>query len=197
MELLLLSGGLESAALAAWRRPALTLTVDYGQRPAAAEVTAAAAVCRELGLHHHVLHVDCRCVGGGLLAAQEPDSSAPSPEWWPYRNQLLVTLAAGWGIGRGATSIIVGSVREDGDRHIDGTAAFYEALDRLVALQEGEVRVSAPAVAMSSEELLVVSGVKDEVLGWTHSCHTADIACGACPGCFKRREVLDRLGRLR
>jgi 7-cyano-7-deazaguanine synthase len=197
MELLLLSGGLESAALAAWRRPALTLTVDYGQRPAAAEVRAAAAVCGELGLDHHVIRVDCRHLGGGLLAAQQPAADAPSPEWWPYRNQLLATFAAAWGIGRGATSIIVGSVREDGDRHRDGTAAFYDALDRLLALQEGQMRVQAPAIAMSSEELLTQSGVSDEVLGWTHSCHIADIACGACPGCYKRREVLDRLGRFR
>lgn len=192
-----MSGGLESAAIAAWRRPALTLTVDYGQRPAAGELTAAAAICRELGLDHHVLRVNCRQLGGGLLAAQEPDSNAPSPEWWPYRNQLLVTLAAAWGICHGVTIITIGSVREDGHRHRDGTMAFYEALDRLVVLQEGGLRVQAPAIALSSEQLLIESGVSDQVLGWTHSCHTQDVACGACPGCYKRREVLDRLGRLR
>jgi 7-cyano-7-deazaguanine synthase len=196
MELLLRSGGLESTALAAWRRPSLTLTIDYGQRPAAGEVAAAAAVCRELGLPHHVLRVDCAALGAGLLAARAPVPDGPSPEWWPYRNQLLATLAAGWGLPRGATAVAVGSVATDGQRHIDGTAEFYVALDAVVAMQEGGMRVEVPAIAMTSEELIERSGVSDDVLGWTHSCHRADLACGACPGCAKRREVLSRLGRL-
>lgn len=197
MELLLLSGGLESAALAAWRRPRMTLTVDYGQRPAAGELAAAAAVCQELGLDHHVLRVDCAALGTGLLAAREVIDDAPSPEWWPYRNQLLVTLAAGWGLPHRARSIIVGSVATDGERHMDGTAAFYAALDAVVSMQEGGVRVQVPAIEMTSEQLIERSGVSDSVLGWTHSCHRANLACGACPGCAKRREVLTRLGRLR
>lgn len=197
MELLLLSGGLESTALAAWRRPALTLTIDYGQAPAVGELIASAAVCRELGLDHHALRVDCAELGSGLLAAAEPAAVAPSPEWWPYRNQLLVTLAAGWGLARGATSITVGSVVGDGERHTDGTAAFYAALDTVVGIQEGGLRVEVPAVEMTSEQLIELSGVSDEVLGWTHSCHRTNLACGVCPGCAKRRDVLTRMGRLR
>jgi 7-cyano-7-deazaguanine synthase len=195
MELLLLSGGLESAALAAWRRPTLTLTIDYGQRPAAGEVEAAAAVCQELGLDHHVLRVDCSEVGAGLLAAEEPLNGAPSPEWWPYRNQLLVTLAAGWGLPRGATRITVGSVAGDGRRHVDGTAAFYTALSAVISMQEGSLSVDVPAIQLTSDELIERSGITDAVLGWTHSCHRANLACGACPGCAKRREVLARIGR--
>lgn len=197
MELLLLSGGLESAALAAWRRPSLTLTIDYGQLPAAGELAAAAAVCRELSLDHAVLRVDCSELGSGLLAAAKQMDDAPSPEWWPYRNQLLVTLAAGWGLPRGATRITIGSVVGDGERHVDGTAAFYTALDGVVAMQEGGLRVEVPAIGMTSEELIERSGVTDAVLGWTHSCHRADLACGACPGCAKRRDVLTVMGRLR
>jgi 7-cyano-7-deazaguanine synthase len=196
MELLLLSGGLESSALAAWRRPQLTLTIDYGQAPAAGETAAATAVCRALGLEHHLLRIDCRQLGSGLLASSEPAVNAPSPEWWPYRNQLLVTLAAGWGVRHNVTSITVGSVSGDGERHADGKAAFYDQLDGLLVMQEGAVRVQAPAAHMTSEELITTSGVTDAVLGWTHSCHTSNLSCGVCPGCTKHREVLDRLGRM-
>ena len=196
MELLLLSGGIESAALAVWRRPPLTLTINYGQRPAHGEAMAAAAVCRELGLDHDVLTVDCSALGSGLLAATESIDESPSPEWWPYRNQLLVTLAAAWGLPRGVTSITIGSVLGDGERHADGTERFYAALNAVVAMQEGGVRVVAPAIHMTSEQLIDQSGVTDDVLGWTHSCHRADLACGACPGCAKRRDLLSTLGRL-
>jgi 7-cyano-7-deazaguanine synthase len=196
MELLLLSGGLESAALAAWRRPAMTLTIDYGQRPAQGEIEAAAAVSRQLGLKHSVLKIDCGALGAGLLAAREPAEGAPSPEWWPYRNQLLVTAAAAWGLPRGASRITIGSVLGDGERHVDGTAAFYKALDTVLAMQEGHLHVNAPGIEMSSGELIERSGVTDDVLGWTHSCHSADLACGVCPGCAKRRHVLGLLQRL-
>jgi len=196
MELLLLSGGLESTALAAWRRPDLALTIDYGQTPARAEAEAASAICRDLGLEHHQLRVDCRHLGSGLLASSEPAANAPSPEWWPYRNQILVNLAAAWGLSRGITSSTVGAVLGDGERHVDGKAACYERLDVRLAMQEGGMRVSAPAANMTSEELITASGIPDAVLGWTHSCHRSDLSCGDCPGCAKRREVFEHLGRM-
>lgn len=195
MQLLLLSGGLESSALGAWLRPPLALTIDYGQLPAAGEIWAASQVCRELGLTHSVLRADCSAVGSGLLAGRESDEQAPVPEWWPYRNQLLVSLAGAWGISRGATEIVIGSVAGDG-AHADSTLAFYEQLDRLMALQEGRLRVRAPAIEMSSAELLDASGISDAVLGWTHSCHRHVVACGSCPGCAKRQQVLAGIGRL-
>lgn len=195
MRLLLISGGLESTAIAGWLAPELALTIDYGQIPAAGEIWAASQVCRELELDHHVLRADCSQTGSGLLAGREEDPQAPVPEWWPFRNQLLVTLGAAWGIGHGATEIIVGSIATDG-RHADGTKDFYGHLDRLTALQEGGLRVRVPAIEMTSAELIERSGVTDAVLGWTHSCHVADVACGTCPGCLKRIEVLTGIGRL-
>lgn len=40
MRALLLSGGLDSTAIAAWQRPDVCVTVDYGQRPARGELAA-------------------------------------------------------------------------------------------------------------------------------------------------------------
>jgi 7-cyano-7-deazaguanine synthase len=195
-ELLLLSGGIDSTALAAWRRPAQALVIDYGQVSAAGETTAAGAVARELGLQVEVLHVDCAAIGSGLLAGNNADLVAPVPEWWPFRNQLLVTLAAAWALPRGLDRVLVGSVAGD-DRHADGTAVFYAHLDRLTAAQEGGIRVDVPAIHLTTVELIVQSGIADPVLGWTHSCHRSSVACGDCPGCVKRRDVLNELGRLR
>lgn len=90
----------------------------------------------------------------------------------------------------------MGCVVTDRERHVDGSADFYELLDRLVSMQEGGIRVAAPAISMTSAELVSVSGIRDEVLAWTHSCHISSMACGACPGCDKRRSVLQELGRL-
>lgn len=194
-DLLLLSGGIDSSALAAWRRPAQTLVIDYGQISAAGEIAAARAVAHELGLPVEVLHADCSAVGSGLLAGNDADPAAPVPEWWPFRNQLLVTLAAAWALPRGLHRVLVGSVAGD-DRHADGKVEFYAQLDQLTAAQEGEIRVEVPAIRLTTVELVTQSGIADSALGWTHSCHRSSVACGDCPGCIKRREVLHELGRL-
>lgn len=196
MNLLLLSGGLDSTALAAEMRPDIALTVRYGQLPADAEVRAASNVCAELGIEqHHVLDIDCTPVGSGLLAGSEANDLAPCPEWWPFRNQILVTFAAAWGVARGVDEVIVGSVKGDA-RHADGRSEFYTSIDALTQLQEGRIKVSAPAIGLDAAELIERSGVSDSVLGWTHSCHRSNLACAACPGCKKRREVLSAVGRL-
>lgn len=194
--ILLLSGGLDSTALAAILRPARCLTIDYGQRPAVAESRAAAAICTALGLRLEHIRLDLSELGGGLLRGDEPIPGAPSPEWWPYRNQFLVTAAASVAFRHGLREVIVGSVRGDGERHLDGTAQFYELLDGLVAMQEGGVRVIAPAIHETSAELLERSGIGDDIIGWTVSCHRSNLPCGDCPGCWKRGGVLAATGHL-
>ncbi len=188
--LLLFSGGLDSTALAVMLRPEQTLTIDYGQVSANGEIRAASAISATLGLPHAVLRADCSAVGSGLLAGREHVALAPVPEWWPFRNQLLLTLAAAWALHHGLSSLIAGSVAGDG-AHADGTAGFYAVADQLLAMQEGAIKVSTPAIEMTSEELLRAAQVPVGLLGFTHSCHRSDLACGLCPGCLKRSIVLE------
>lgn len=195
--LLLLSGGLDSAALAALLRPALCLAVDYGQRPAVAELLAAEAISRVLGLAFEAIHIDLTAIGAGLLKSEDDGLAlAPSPEWWPYRNQQLVTAAAAIALRRGLRTVVVGSVLGDRERHLDAAPEFYERLDSLLRMQEGGVRVSAPVIGESSTELLQRSPLSDDVLVWTFSCQRSNHPCGDCPGCWKRATVLQQAGRL-
>jgi 7-cyano-7-deazaguanine synthase len=193
---LLLSGGMDSAAIAWWRRPELCVFIDYGQRPARAERRAAAAVADACGSTFRAIAVDCSAIGSGLLAGTTPMDLAPGPEWWPYRNQLLVTLAASVAIRHGSTALLIGTIAED-SANGDGTERFVEALDAVLACQEGGLRLSAPAIGMSARDLVGVSGIPDEVLGWTHSCFVSDIPCLKCRGCTKHLTTLDRSGRRR
>jgi 7-cyano-7-deazaguanine synthase len=191
-DLLLLSGGLDSTALAALAQPDC-LTVDYGQKTAKGEFAASVAVARELALNHFSVAVDCSAIGSGLLAGGSPDAIAPSEEWWPYRNQLLVTLAAAWALPRGYDRIFIASVAPD-SFHRDGTANFFAMLSALIQYQEGELEVVAPAIADTSIELARRARLDRRILGWTFSCHRDSIPCGDCPGCNKRRGVLAEIG---
>ena len=188
MKALLLSGGMDSIAVAYWKRPEIAITINYGQKAAEAETAAAAQVATELSLRHEILKIDCTSIGSGDMAGTDPLESAPVPEWWPFRNQLLVTFAAARGMSLGVTEIMTGSVVSD-KSHADGRPEFYHALDRLVALQEGEIKVSAPALRMSTAELVRAAKVPRSLLAWSHSCHTGNLACGGCRGCVKHYEV--------
>jgi 7-cyano-7-deazaguanine synthase len=192
-EALLLSGGLDSTALAFWKRPALAITLDYGQQPADAEIEASKAVCAAIKVKHVVLRVDCSELGSGTLAGIPAHAAAPAPEWWPYRNQLLVTLAAATAFQAQADRLLIGTLRTDGF-HADGTQKFIEAMSAVLAMQEGGLQLSAPAIDMTSAELVRKSGIPRSILAWAHSCHVGNYACGRCRGCAKHQATLTELG---
>lgn len=197
---LLLSGGMDSLSVAWWRRPALAITIDYGQLPAAAEIEAASAICEELHIEHSVVRVDCRSLGSGDMAGQEASAHAPESDWWPYRNQLLITLAGMRALARGADELLLGTVATDAS-HRDGSPGFVQSMNQIMREQEGGLLVEAPAIHLSTTELVRTSGVPMSLLAWAHSCHRSDVPCGACRGCNKYfntfrelKHALDRSG---
>jgi len=191
--LLLLSGGMDSIALAWMLRPDLSLTIDYGQRAAEGEIRAAAAVSHELGLLHQVLHIDCSSLGSGDMAGTPPSDFAHVPEWWPFRNQLLITMAAAVAVHENYDTIVIGTVANDAS-HADGRIDFLDAMSHVLALQEGGVTLEAPAIQETTVQFCRRIGVPHSVLGWAHSCHVGSFGCGTCRGCCKHRESMRELG---
>ena len=178
---LLLSGGMDSVALAFWLRPDFAITIDYGQKPARGEVRAAAAVAAELGIAHQVVQADLSGLGSGDMAGSLALKVAPVPEWWPYRNQMLVTLAAMRALPLGVDELLIGCLSTDAS-HADGSQAFVAAMNTLLCLQEGGMRLRAPAITLTAKELIKTSGVPIDILSWAHSCHVGEYACGLCRG---------------
>lgn len=190
---ILLSGGMDSIALAYWRKPSYSFTLNYGQRAALAEIQAAAQVSNFLGIEHHIIEVDCSKLGSGDMSGTEPLSVSPISEWWPFRNQLLVTLACMKGVELGINELLVGSVKTDSS-HKDGTAEFYSRLSSLMSFQEGNIIVSCPSIEMTTKELIEESGIPESILLWAHSCHTSNSPCMNCNGCSKYLSTLQELG---
>ena len=186
---LLLSGGMDSIAIAYWKQPKYGLTVDYGQIPASAEIRASAAVCTALNIRHEVIHADISALGSGDLSGRRPASVAPARDWWPYRNQFLLTVVGMKCHLLGATEVMIGTLRTD-DLHADGTKGFVQSMNALFELQEGALRIIAPAIDLSAAELVRSSGIPFHLLAWSHSCHVAETACGFCRGCRKHYETM-------
>jgi 7-cyano-7-deazaguanine synthase len=186
---ILLSGGMDSISLAYWKKPSVAITVDYGQLPAQTEIRVSKTVSESLGIEHHVIKIDCSSLGAGDLVNKEQLAISPSTEWWPYRNQLLVTLALMKCIKLGVRELMVASVKSDGF-HKDGTDTFYTLLNSLSAYQEGGIAVSSPCIHLTTAELIATSKVPRDILFWAHSCHKSNVACGNCRGCNKYAQVM-------
>jgi 7-cyano-7-deazaguanine synthase len=127
------------------------------------------------------------------MAGTQSSTHSANSEFWPFRNQYLITLAGAMALGHACVTVLVGTVVTD-SRHRDGTPQFLTMIAELMMMQEGSIAVVAPAQAYTSAELVRRSGVSLSVLGWAHSCHLGNLACGQCRGCQKHSEVMAELG---
>jgi 7-cyano-7-deazaguanine synthase len=190
---LLISGGMDSVALTFWKRPQFGYTVDYGQLAAEGEIRAATAVCQALSVRHRVIKVNCRSIGLGDMAGTPPSPQSPVSEWWPFRNQLIITLAGAGAVADGVSELMIGAIRTD-VAHCDGRPEFFRRISSAMEFQEGNIRVTAPAIHLDGVELIKASAIPFEILAWSHSCHVSNYACGVCRGCTKHAETMSRLG---
>lgn len=189
---ILLSGGMDSTALAFWIMPSHAFTVNYGQKAASAEIQAAKQICNELGIYHDIIEIDCSSLGSGDMLRTEPLPIAPSTDWWPFRNQLLITLAAMKAIRDDIKVLYLGSVKDDSN-YKDGSLEFVNLISDILYFQEGGIEVRAPAINMTTIDLVNRSKIPKTLLAWSHSCHVSNFACGRCRGCNKHRMVMEKI----
>jgi 7-cyano-7-deazaguanine synthase len=186
---LLLSGGIESTALAFWLRPSLCITVDYGQVTATAEVEASQAVASALKLEHITLAAKANFLSVGLLSGSR-GTGEDGEEFWPFRNQLVATIAGMAIFERNLKILVFGTVAHD-RRFADGTQRFFKVLNSLMGLQPGNIEIQTPAIGLTTEQLLLRSKLPHRIFGLTFSCHRGTIPCGDCPGCRKHISISD------
>jgi len=188
MDVLLFSGGIESTCLAFSLKPDICLTINYGQLAAHGEIAAAQNIASYFGLKHEILEINLSSIGSGQLAGAPTIPQASIPEFWPYRNQMLITFAAMKYAGSEKLRLLIGSALGDAT-HQDGTLPFIESMNSLLNMQEGQARVEAPAIEIESIDLLLTSNIDVDVLDMTFSCFDAQYPCGRCRGCIKNEHL--------
>lgn len=193
MKILLFSGGIDSTAIAWLEKPDALLFIDYGQLPAPGELRAATAIASAFGLPLEVRRAPLQSFGTGTLAGL-PRPTAATPEFWPFRNQMLITLAAMAYADREPLEILIGTVASDAV-HPDGRVEFIDGMNKLLGAQ-GQFTIRAPAISFDTASLLQQAALSVGVLEWTFSCHTGEWACGQCRGCNKHNEIKRRFNAI-
>jgi 7-cyano-7-deazaguanine synthase len=205
--LVLLSGGLDSTVAAALYQQgvgplALGLYVDYGQRAALPERSAAEAVARALDFP--LVCTELPLLGAitktALVARDVP---LPSPDaesleaeaaahadavWVPNRNGILVNLAAALAEQRGIPVVVTGFNAEEARTFPDNGPDFVEAANAALRHStRGAIRVHAPVIDMDKAELLRAGRRVSAPVELAWSCYEAGPEpCGRCESCLRR-----------
>ena len=207
----LLSGGLDSATVAAWAIHEgwlpTALSIDYGQRHRV-ELDCARAVAHHLGIVDHVvLRVDLAPFGSSALL----DRSIPVPHdrpaaemaagipvtYVPARNTVFLALALALAEARGATAVAVGVNAIDYSGYPDCRPEFLDAFRRVATLGtkagvEGRpIDILAPLVDLSKGEIVALGTRLGLDLGLTTSCYDPGPdgrPCARCDSCRLRAE---------
>lgn len=207
----LLSGGLDSATTLAVARAqgflVHALSVDYGQRHRV-ELDCARRVAVALGaVHHTVVQVDLRAIGGSALTA---DVDVPKDRtleaighgipitYVPARNTVLLALALGLAETVEAFDLFLGANVLDYSGYPDCRPEYLEQFERLANLAtkaavegQGRYRVHAPLVRLSKAEIIRRGTELGVDFSLTLSCYDPDgqgRACGRCDSCQLRRK---------
>jgi 7-cyano-7-deazaguanine synthase len=193
LKALLFSGGLDSTCIAKLEQPDVLITIDYGQKQAAGEIAAAKRIAKALAIRHRVVVARPEGCGQGLMAGKRPSQRFP-PEWWPFRNQYLLTVGAMLLESTDSSKLLIGTVVTDA-KLSDGSPSFIDSFNELLRTQRSSVTVKAPAIKLTSQQLYRKADLDRAISGWVFSCHVDSKACGVCRGCQKSSELVSNYRR--
>ena len=210
----LLSGGLDSATVAALARRAgfdlYAMSFRYGQRHAI-ELEAAARVAAAAGVsEHRVVDIDLRAFGGSALTDDiEVPKSGVDPAtipvtYVPARNTIFLSFALAWAEVLGSSDIFIGVNALDYSGYPDCRPEYlaaYESMARLAtkAGVEGTapVRIHAPLIDLTKAEIIRRGAELGVDYSMTISCYDPrrdGAACGECDSCRLRAKGFAEAG---
>ncbi|NJK99863.1 MAG: 7-cyano-7-deazaguanine synthase QueC [Spirulinaceae cyanobacterium SM2_1_0] len=210
--IILLSGGLDSATVAAQARAdgyeLIALSLRYGQRHER-ELLAAKQLATWLAVREHtILDVNLAQWGGSSLtdATQELPQTGVQPDiipstYVPGRNTVFIALALALAEARGATAIYLGINAVDYSGYPDCRPEYLAAYQQLAQLSSKQglagqaPRLVAPLVTDTKVGIVQRALALGVPIATTWSCYAGvDEPCGRCDACRIRDRALIEAG---
>ena len=212
--LVLFSGGIDSTSALFWARSQFervsALTVDYGQRHRI-EVEMATEALSRLGVPGKNIRLDLTQIGGSALtddAIGLPEFSgvrditpgAPST-YVPFRNGILLALAAAWAEVIGVRDLVCGFNVLDSPNYPDTQPAFVKAMEGAInagtraAFEPGRYALHAPFSQLRKSEIIRQGLELGADYSYSISCYAGgEVPCLKCSSCWLRQKAWQEVG---
>jgi len=212
----LLSGGLDSTTLFVFileKGWALyPLSINYGQKHSVAEI---ASATRLWARYQHkygekkvgdlkILNFNLSQIGHSALTDKNwkvPNNMKDQIKTVvPFRNTMLMTLAAAYGesLGLSPINIFMTPVKEDFASYRDCRKPFFTCLEKTLSLGSTygvDVHIYTPFVENTKAEIIDIGTKLDVPYHLTYSCYEGtQPSCGKCPACIERLEAFKANG---
>ncbi len=215
--IVLLSGGLDSAVNLAYARQEsavrLCLTMDYGQRAAAKEIGAAAALAAYYNLEHKIIELPfLKQITPTALVDEERAVPRPGPAdlddpvaaadtaaavWVPNRNGLFINIAACYAEVLDCALIVTGFNREEAQTFPDNSISFVENINEALACStRNRVKVISYTQRLDKTDIVRLGQRLGVPWQFVWSCYYGGkTMCGECESCRRFFRAIAAAGR--
>ncbi|QQL45709.1 7-cyano-7-deazaguanine synthase QueC [Sulfuriroseicoccus oceanibius] len=206
--IVLLSGGMDSVvALHQAHRDhhvVATLSADYGSKHNHCELPMAAKQSELLGVRHECaqlgfmdqLFSSALLNSGGDIPDGHYEEESMKQTVVPFRNGILLSIAAGFAESVGATGVVIAAHSGDHAIYPDCRESFMAPMAE--AIKQGtyeDVEVMRPFINMTKTEIAQRGAELGVDFSLTWSCYKGgDIHCGTCGTCVERKEAFRDAG---
>lgn len=191
LEVILISGGIESTTLLYLQHPAnqvIPVFVNYGQRAALQELANATAHVQALKLE--LITLDISNAGATFRARQDRKLHVPMA----HRNLVLLSLGFSFAAQAKAHRLSLALNWEDTQTYASATVEFIRHFQTLTRPLEN-LEIATPLIEMTKEKIILLGKNLNIDFTQTYSCLLGYARhCGACPQCLKRRTAMLRAG---
>ncbi len=201
--IVLVSGGMDSVTAlyeAATRHDVVAgLSFDYGSKHNARELPFAAHHCEQLGVRHEVvalgfineLFASDLLQSGGEIPEGHYEAENMKQTVVPFRNGILLAVAAGYAESIGAEGIVIAAHSGDHAIYPDCRETFLGPMGEAIrAGTYAGIEVLRPFLAMRKEDIAAVGARHGVDFATTWSCYKGgSLHCGKCGTCIERREA--------
>lgn len=204
--LMVVSGGMDSVTMLHEYNEEIVLAVtfNYGSNHNEREIACARQHCEALGIGLIEIRLDfmSRYFESSLLSGADAipeghyaDENMKSTVV-PFRNGIMLSIAAGLAESRGLKSIIIANHAGDHAIYPDCRPEFIDNMDK--AIQAGtyeHIRIKAPYTNLTKGEIAARGKQLGIDYSTTYSCYKGgEKHCGKCGTCIERREALAQAG---
>ncbi len=203
---LIYSGGLDSTTMLYEYLAdiALAVSFDYGSNHNAREIECARWHCQRLGVEHLVIplafmpryFISSLLQGADAVPDGEYNDSNMRSTVVPFRNGIMLSIAAGLAESRGLKHVMMANHGGDHAIYPDCRPGFVSAMDK--AIREGTydgITLLTPYTLISKADIARRGAALGIDYSTTWSCYRGgDKHCGTCGTCRERKEALREAG---